>query len=566
MLQVAGPALCQREVRAVIAEPEARVPGVASVDAAVPRRSRSTSRACSSASPRSTRARWRRTSRSWRPGRPNHFGICIATVGGAVYETGDARVDFTIQSMSKPLTYGLALERLGREAVHRRVGVEPSGDPFNEISLDPGTGTPVNPMINAGAIVCAGLVAGLDDDPLALLLDAYGRYAGRTSQTDEAVYRSESETGPPKPGDRPPPSRRERPRRGAGSGRRPVLPAVRRLGRLPRPRPHRRDARERRRRTRSAGRARASRRCRARGAGSVMTTCGMYDAAGDWLISVGLPARAACVAGGVFAVLPGRLGIGVYSPALDAKGNSVRGIAVCKALSHDLALHLVRPGERMAPLRSAPSTSSGRSAPSASARPASARRSARRRPARLSSSCRESSASWPAEAISRRIVEAARQPELRRRRPHRLSRVDRGGAGDFSRRSTCRSRRAAARSWSPAPPGRARARSRAARDSTDLDTALEWCEDELLARARPPADTDAVDLAEHELLAGLEPERVRAPQRGAGDPRGRARGDRRAGQSASRRQSSSSSPADASASWRRAQARRVAASAPCPRA
>ena len=89
---------------------------------------------------------------------PDLFGICLATVDGAVYEAGDTRHPFTIQSMSKPLTYGLALELCGPEAVHARVGVEPSGDPFNEISLHPSTGTPLNPMINAGAITCAGLV------------------------------------------------------------------------------------------------------------------------------------------------------------------------------------------------------------------------------------------------------------------------------------------------------------------------------------------------------------------------------------------------------------------------
>jgi Glutaminase len=67
---------------------------------------------------------------------PGLFGICVVTFDGAVYEVGDTRVPFTIQSMSKPLTYGLVLEVLGQERVHRCVGVEPSGDPFNEISLD----------------------------------------------------------------------------------------------------------------------------------------------------------------------------------------------------------------------------------------------------------------------------------------------------------------------------------------------------------------------------------------------------------------------------------------------
>jgi glutaminase len=78
------------------------------------------------------------------------FGICLTTVDGAVYEAGDTRAALTIQSMSKPLTYGLALERWGEQVVRSRVGVEPSGDAFNEISLAPATGAPLNPMINAG--------------------------------------------------------------------------------------------------------------------------------------------------------------------------------------------------------------------------------------------------------------------------------------------------------------------------------------------------------------------------------------------------------------------------------
>jgi hypothetical protein len=126
---------------------------------------------------------------------PALFGICIATVDGAVYEAGDTRAPLTIQSMSKPLTYALALERLGREAVHGRVGVEPSGDAFNELSISSETGIPRNPLINAGAITCSGLVASAADDPFALLHETYSRYAGRELEFDEPVYVSERDTG-----------------------------------------------------------------------------------------------------------------------------------------------------------------------------------------------------------------------------------------------------------------------------------------------------------------------------------------------------------------------------------
>src|SRR4029078_2194575 len=70
---------------------------------------------------------------------PNWFGICIATTDGKIYEVGDSRQKFTIQSISKPFTYGLALEDRGRDAVLAKIGVEPTGDAFNSISLAPGT-------------------------------------------------------------------------------------------------------------------------------------------------------------------------------------------------------------------------------------------------------------------------------------------------------------------------------------------------------------------------------------------------------------------------------------------
>src|SRR3974377_1267209 len=71
-----------------------------------------------------------------------------------------------------------------------------------------------------------------------------------------------------------------------------------------------------------------------------MGSCGMYDFAGEWIYNIGMPAKSG-VAGGVIAVLPGQLGIGVFSPRLDARGNSFRGIAVCQALARHLDLHLL---------------------------------------------------------------------------------------------------------------------------------------------------------------------------------------------------------------------------------
>src|ERR1043166_2382278 len=120
---------------------------------------------------------------------PDWFGICLVTASGSIYEVGNSRQPFTIQSISKPFVYGLAVEDNGRAAVLKKVGVEPTGDAFNSISLDPGTGRPRNPMINAGAIATAGLIQGKTRQArLRRLRDMMGVYAGRELDLDEGVY------------------------------------------------------------------------------------------------------------------------------------------------------------------------------------------------------------------------------------------------------------------------------------------------------------------------------------------------------------------------------------------
>jgi glutaminase len=435
---------------------------------------------------------------------PAHFGICLATLDGAIYEAGDTRVPFTIQSMSKPLTYGLVLDRLGREAVHRRVGVEPSGDPFNEISLHPVSGAPVNPMINAGAIACAGLVATIADDPLGLLLDVYSGYAGRRLEPDAAVYRSERETG----------HRNRAIAHLLGSFdvldvspeaavdlyfqqcsvsvdcRDLVLIAGTLANGGVNPVTHERAVDE----------------GVVRGVLSVMTTCGMYDAAGDWLISVGLPAKSG-VSGGVFAVLPGRLGIAVYSPALDPQGNSVRGIAVCRALSQDLALHLVRPGEQMAsPVRAQHELGSLGSKRLRTIDQRDAIRSAASVTAVFE--LQGELGFMAAEAISRGMVEADVQPELVVVDLRRVTRADRGGIDFLQTLGTSLRGSGGALAVSEATPQLELALSGAAAMFQDLDTALEWCEDELLLRIDHPPPPAAVPITEHQLLATLAPEEL----------------------------------------------------------
>src|SRR6202140_2380743 len=126
---------------------------------------------------------------------PDHFGISLATIDGHVYEVGDSRLPFTIQSISKPFVFALALDTLGAAQVEGEIGVEPSGDPFNSIRLN-SDNHPFNPMVNAGAIACSGLIReAKGDGAFEYIRQALGRFAGRDLSVDEAVFASESATG-----------------------------------------------------------------------------------------------------------------------------------------------------------------------------------------------------------------------------------------------------------------------------------------------------------------------------------------------------------------------------------
>ncbi len=270
---------------------------------------------------------------------PDWFGICIATSKGAIYEVGDSRQAFTIQSISKPFVYGLALEYHGRASVLEKVGVEPTGDAFNSISLDPGTGRPRNPMINAGAIASAGLVGGKTPAAkLKRLLDSLSTYAGRELAIDEQVFNSENETG----------------HRNRAIGH--MLRNFDILKEDPTPVVELyfqqcsvsvtcRDlalmaATLANRGVNPVTGKQALRGEYVESVLSVMGSCGMYDYAGEWIYNIGMPAKSG-VSGGVIAVVPGQLGIGVFSPRLDSRGNTVRGIGVCAEISRDLDLHLL---------------------------------------------------------------------------------------------------------------------------------------------------------------------------------------------------------------------------------
>lgn len=283
---------------------------------------------------------------------PSDFGIVMAMADGRIYEVGDTNKAFTIQSISKPFAYGLALQRLSLKHMRKKVGVEPSGEAFNAISLDPATGIPRNPMINAGAIATSAQIQQLEGDKAeAELLHYFSQLAGRPLEIDQEVYASERDTG-----------HRNRAishlLRNFDVIEGDVEPGLDLYFRQCAIRVTCRDL----------GVMAATLACQGRNplTGerpldppatvqmlSLMGTCGMYDFAGQWLHDVGMPAKSG-VGGGVLAVVPGQFGIATYSPPLDSFGNSVRGVAACRELSRSLGLHLYNrnPSDRSAISRS----------------------------------------------------------------------------------------------------------------------------------------------------------------------------------------------------------------------
>ncbi|HEY5144830.1 MAG TPA: glutaminase A [Solirubrobacteraceae bacterium] len=448
---------------------------------------------------------------------PAAFGICLVTADGAVYEAGDTRSELTIQSISKAFTYGLAIDELGAEEVERHIGVEPTGEAFNAITLDPVTGTPQNPMVNAGAITAAGLVARAHPrDGVERLVESYGRFAGRALTVDEAVRSSEDETG-------------HRNRAIAhllrGSGALPVEPEAalavyfsqcsvavdcRDLGVMAA--------------TLAAGGRnpltgeRVARPGTVRKILTLMASCGMYDGAGEWLYRVGLPAKSG-VGGGIIAVLPGRLAVAVYSPPLDRHGNSVRGVRVCRDLSRELDLHLVHAGRHdPSPIRAIYTL----------AQHGSMRRRDEREAEQLARAGTQAIIAElqgdldfrAAELVARRFAQASAQPPYGLLDLAHVDDVDTAIvgllvdlAGLFAARGgalVLSSGRHHAEALAALAEVAVERGASAPRAFEELDIALEWIEDRLCGIGEEDRARARVELTDHEALAGLSAEQTAA--------------------------------------------------------
>jgi glutaminase len=268
---------------------------------------------------------------------PNHFGISLATKDGRIFETGDSDQLFTIQSISKPFTYGMALEVFGQEKVSKHVGVEPSGDAFNSIELESGTNRPFNPMVNAGAITVSSLLyQHYGDEALEVMLKRFSDAAGRELSVDEAVYESEARTG-------------HRNRAIAhlllnfGMVDENIEPALDLYFKQCSILVNCNDLAVMSATLSNLGKNPVTSKevyeiSSVRNMLSIMLTCGMYDYSGQWAYNVGIPAKSG-VSGGVTAVVNRQLGLACYSPKLDSRGNSCRGIEACISLTNELGLH-----------------------------------------------------------------------------------------------------------------------------------------------------------------------------------------------------------------------------------
>lgn len=272
---------------------------------------------------------------------PERLGASIAMVDGELYASGDTDSLFTIQSISKPFVYALALADRGFERVLDKVGVEPSGEPFNEISLEDSSGRPLNPMINAGAITTHSLVGTETMNPaerMERVISGLSAFAGRSLDVDEAVYSSEIEHA----------HRNlaiahmlrshdiltENPT-GVVEGytrQCSLLVTVQDLAMM--------AATLANYGVQPVTGEQVVPKTVVRQVLSVMFTCGMYNAAGDWATQVGIPAKSG-VGGGIIGAVPGQLGLATFSPRLDVHGNSVRGVSLFERFSSDMGMHVM---------------------------------------------------------------------------------------------------------------------------------------------------------------------------------------------------------------------------------
>lgn len=272
---------------------------------------------------------------------PNLLGVSIFDVNGNLYQSGDANHLFTMQSISKPVVLLLALIDNGEERVFEKVGKEPTGDPFNSIvRLETFTEhKPLNPMINAGAISVSQLVKGnTPEEKVDRILQFVRKITHNDSiKINEAVYQSEDKTG---------------------HRNRSMAYFLKDFGNIEGDVDDTLEVYFKQCSIELSTKdlayigALLARNGRdiltnevvfpvkySHIVKSYMATCGMYDGSGEFAINVGVPAKSG-VGGGIMCSVLGKMGIGVFGPALDRKGNSYAGLRVLETLSKNLELSI----------------------------------------------------------------------------------------------------------------------------------------------------------------------------------------------------------------------------------
>lgn len=267
------------------------------------------------------------------------FGICIVGITGAVYAAGDARVPFTIMSVSKPFVFALVCQALGAEQARQKLGVNSTGLPFNSllaIELNPSRLT--NPMVNPGAIATTSLVPGAGaEEKWHFIHQGLSRFAGRELTLNEEIYAS-----------------------AATSNQRNHVIAhlLQSYGQFYDDPQTAVDLYTRQCSLDVTAVDLAVMAATLADGGvnpvtkepviepglcppvlAVMATAGLYETSGDWLYKIGLPGKSG-VGGGIITVAPGKGGLGIFSPRLDRAGNSVRGQLATKFLSERLGLNI----------------------------------------------------------------------------------------------------------------------------------------------------------------------------------------------------------------------------------
>jgi glutaminase len=266
---------------------------------------------------------------------PSIYGIALVTADGKVYTTGDIRSEVSIQSISKVFTMALVMEESGVEAIAANMGVDATGQVFNSIvAIEQYKGAEMNALVNPGAIAATSMVKGASRDEVwKKILAFYGDFAGRPLSVNQEVFKSEADTN---------------------QRNQALAMLMFAYGRIKANPLQATDIYTEQCSVSVNAKDLALMAATLANGGknpvtgkqvvksdnvpeilAVMATAGLYDDSGKWLYTTGLPAKSG-VGGGILAVSPGKFGIAVIAPPLDAAGNSVKAQKAIADISNAL--------------------------------------------------------------------------------------------------------------------------------------------------------------------------------------------------------------------------------------